>query len=1639
MAIAVAFLMVGSAFIVVSSANATPSVPGVQLWGWTLNPSEDWTLGNIKGYNEGDVVPVKMSVTPNGCTQVSITVGFEWGYGVISDPDVRGFDRVVTYPWAGDPDASEHPFNVPVDPPSNGPFSASGGATIVSQTHLPLQSDGSPQWKIWDPWTLEIDLNPQLGSELKAGGLLFITTSNPDQKGSSYFPGSSLHVRLLDVNGKKSAEDISINVEEVLSPPSVVLEKFCNPQMTLVGKKMTFLIAWENTAQSPAFDLQLWDVIALDEDGNPLLQYVSDSGVMWTSTDPTEVPVPDPDLNPDPIAWVWDMGWTADGTGPYDANPVKVYYLQFEVLVIGWALGDQENEAVLMWWDRHNPDPQLAFAHCHFTIIKPMIEIEKWEKNQLQCAAGTYLWYIDQDGNPVYWPGDTITYVIRVTNPSPDTPMNYKVIDPVIAIELGLATSGTPIMSGVLDPGGDYDQEEFPYLVKGNEPEPENSDYMFRNTATVIAWDIYEIGGKPTDSSYWDVDILHPDLSIKKTACSEVAAVGEEIRYTVEVENLGDATLEEFVIYDQMMTDPILYEATQENPDDDLSPHEILILESVNSGLPGHVYVPALAHTIVVEDVDPKTDLITNKVWIEAWDTQNHHLYREDTVSLTHVTPEIQITKTAVNDDGVEITKIGLSGEVRYKIEVENTGDVGLWWFYWDTFANPAWTPVEKANPIWTNIGNYYLDGCWAGELSADGDGVYCGQVPIAGSGQAGVVAMSIQDTFVGDELYYEVDIFPHDSYWRAGVLLRYDEASGNGYLVHLYDHGVVMYEMNGWMLYPMGQVSMAISSGSWYTLGVKAENIIDSFFDIYVDGVLVLSTSDVSPLPPGMIGLAVWDEGHNAVHVHFDNVLVTDLDGNVLLWDSFEMLEPEVMPPSTPAIPFPVSPALPGGLVCLYQARLASGYLAPTETDVRYYTYEVQDDDPDPLENTVIVLGWITTDGTEQAVVQDPYYIVWDCDYASVRILGWIQGFVYHDYDLNDVEKEGTDSALDGWTVHLYDSTGTTLIDSVETDGIGHFLFDYLPPGAYMLKVDIYSTDYFSTNPKDLSDPNGLWEDVSVIAGFGSRQDFGMAQYAHLQGYKWNDWNMNRNRDQALIDAVYVWEPLLDGWTIKCAGWEYDELVNGEPPPGVPAHHEQTLVTGAGGVPGWFDFTVKPGIWNIWEVMPVDNPATPDVDEGAWSQTFPTTPGTHSLVVIGEGSTISDKHFGNVPLTTIWGYKYYDKIGLNGVREEGDIDLADWVMTLDDGNPSTPILKYTTTADVLGYFEFKGLKPGTYTLGEEEPIGQEAYWYMTTPGAQLHKTISNPTVPGTKIHQDIGNMRLAKVWGYKFVDEYGGDQANPAYPNGIFDYPDEGGYAFWPIHWMPVGGTQILATSTMEDDDETLEDEAGLYEIWLTPGDYAIWEDKKFLSTWEATTPWNVTMTIPAHPWGPPVIKRLDFGNTLPLSDPMVPFVLDSGWNLWSLPVRVEGLTAASLLRTIGPAGLLITALDEARAEYYSYMAGWDEKLYDFPIVAGDGYYIYVTESVSFALSGDAIGPSQVELLAGWNLVGYSSLTTMKASALLGMISGGNALLMTGLDDEEARYFSYMAGWDAAYDFTLSAGKAYFVWVDSPCVLVYA
>src|SRR3990170_3245258 len=110
--------------------------------------------------------------------------------------------------------------------------------------------------------------------------------------------------------------------------------------------------------------------------------------------------------------------------------------------------------------------------------------------------------------------------------------------------------------------------------------------------------------------------------------------------------------------------------------------------------------------------------------------------------------------------------------------------------------------------------------------------------------------------------------------------------------------------------------------------------------------------------------------------------------------------------------------------------------------------------------------------------------------------------------------------------------------------------------------------------------------------------------------------------------------------------------------------------------------------------------------------------------------------------------------------------------------------------------------------LGEIEPLGWEAYWFMTTPQGKLVIVIREPTVPGEKIRIDLGNMRFGLVWGYKFVDE--------------------SGYPGWPIHWKLVGGPELPPSpiATMDDDVTTGDDETGKYALMLLPGDYEILED---------------------------------------------------------------------------------------------------------------------------------------------------------------------------------------------------------------------
>lgn len=170
------------------------------------------------------------------------------------------------------------------------------------------------------------------------------------------------------------------------------------------------------------------------------------------------------------------------------------------------------------------------------------------------------------------------------------------------------------------------------------------------------------------------------------------------------------------------------------------------------------------------------------------------------------------------------------------------------------------------------------------------------------------------------------------------------------------------------------------------------------------------------------------------------------------------------------------------------------------------------------------------------------------------------------------------------------------------------------------------------------------------------------------------------------------------------------------------------------------------------------------------------------------------------------------------------------------------------------------------------------------------------------------------------------------------------------------------------------------------------------------------------------------DFGALVPSPDPEVPFLLHKGWNLWSTPVGVDGLTAESLLAAIGPNARAVTRLDLTQGKYVSYVTGYSDS-YDFPIIMGEGYFIWVKDTTHFTLKGVVPSSPSLQLVKGWNLIGYAGLRPMMASELLMEVQNSSARAVVYLDPVTGTYHSFVSGYSADFDFLVTPGRAYFIY----------
>ena len=122
----------------------------------------------------------------------------------------------------------------------------------------------------------------------------------------------------------------------------------------------------------------------------------------------------------------------------------------------------------------------------------------------------------------------------------------------------------------------------------------------------------------------------------------------------------------------------------------------------------------------------------------------------------------------------------------------------------------------------------------------------------------------------------------------------------------------------------------------------------------------------------------------------------------------------------------------------------------------------------------------------------------------------------------------------------------------------------------------------------------------------------------------------------------------------------------------------------------------------------------------------------TVSLKVNNGNGTNSKSATITVP--SIYGYSFNDLNG-NKVMDTGDAGISNMVISLNGYDTSRgTIISTTTKTNSTGYFEFKGVNSGVFTVSQSFVIG----WLPTTDAAYTLTVPSNS--PG--IRKDFGNNR---------------------------------------------------------------------------------------------------------------------------------------------------------------------------------------------------------------------------------------------------------------------------------------------------------
>jgi hypothetical protein len=171
--------------------------------------------------------------------------------------------------------------------------------------------------------------------------------------------------------------------------------------------------------------------------------------------------------------------------------------------------------------------------------------------------------------------------------------------------------------------------------------------------------------------------------------------------------------------------------------------------------------------------------------------------------------------------------------------------------------------------------------------------------------------------------------------------------------------------------------------------------------------------------------------------------------------------------------------------------------------------------------------------------------------------------------------------------------------------------------------------------------------------------------------------------------------------------------------------------------------------------------------------------------------------------------------------------------------------------------------------------------------------------------------------------------------------------------------------------------------------------------------------------------------------------WMLYQGWNLACNPLVGLTYRASTLGLEIAD---VVAGFNSSTGVYDKvYIVGASPGWFDFAILPGTGYWIYINKGVeNITLYGTMpTGPQTMNVTVpqngGWAMIGLRSLNTaFKASDLPGMCSGGRILVVAGFDNILKVYKTYIVGGPPSTDFYLVAGHAYWIYCNGNLTMTY-